>query len=149
MPLKGNSSEPLFYVTLFFMEKLRAFVILSDEGLTLETSALKLFTVANSCYQLSWWITLQAVPIAIPLWRTSSKNLSKVHWVEVQTYSVHLRCDVWEHSRQVNPSAGPCSWMSTNRENSITMHAQMTRMGGDITVTRPTDWMISSSWVKT
>ena len=57
MPLKGNSSEPLFYVTLFFIEKLRAFVILSDEGLTLETSALKLFTVANSCYQLSWWIT--------------------------------------------------------------------------------------------
>ena len=57
MPLKGNSSEPLFSVTLFFMEKLQAFVILSDEGLTLVMSALKLFTVANSCYQLSWWIT--------------------------------------------------------------------------------------------
>ena len=57
MPLKGNSSEPLFSVTLFFMEKLQAFVILSGEGLTLVTSALKLFTVANSCYQLSWWIT--------------------------------------------------------------------------------------------
>ena len=57
MPLKGNSSEPLFYVTLFFTEKFRAFVILSDEGLTLEKSALKLFTAANLCYQLSWWIT--------------------------------------------------------------------------------------------
>ena len=27
----------------------------SDEGLTLETSALKLFTVVNLHYQLSWW----------------------------------------------------------------------------------------------
>ena len=53
MPLKVNSSEPLFYVTLFFTEKFRAFVILSDEGLKLEKSALKLFTVANLCYQLS------------------------------------------------------------------------------------------------
>ena len=33
-----------FYVTFFFIEKFRAFVILSDEGLTLETSALKLFS---------------------------------------------------------------------------------------------------------
>ena len=33
---------------------------LSDEGLTLETSAFKLFTVANLRYQLSWqyFITL-------------------------------------------------------------------------------------------
>ena len=30
------------------------FFIRSDEGLTLETSALKLFTVANLRYQLSW-----------------------------------------------------------------------------------------------
>ena len=27
----------------------------SDEGLTLKTSALKLFTAANLHYQLSWW----------------------------------------------------------------------------------------------
>ena len=30
------------------------FFIRSDKGLTLETSALKLFTVANLRYQLSW-----------------------------------------------------------------------------------------------
>ena len=40
-----------------FHGEVASIVILSDEGLTLVTSALKLFTVANSCYQLSWWIT--------------------------------------------------------------------------------------------
>ena len=33
---------------------LKEFKSWSDEGLTLETSAFKLFTVANLCYQLSW-----------------------------------------------------------------------------------------------
>ena len=32
----------------------QAFTILSEEGLMLETSALKLLTVANLHYQLSW-----------------------------------------------------------------------------------------------
>ena len=32
----------------------KAIVIRSDEGLTLQTSTLKLFTVANLRYQLNW-----------------------------------------------------------------------------------------------
>ena len=39
-----------------------AFIISSDEGLTIETSALKLFTVANRCYHLSWWYPIRYSP---------------------------------------------------------------------------------------
>ena len=38
----------------FLFSDIFFFAICSEEGLTLETSALKLFTVANLRYQLNW-----------------------------------------------------------------------------------------------